>query len=79
MKKKYTCLEDCETQFEPKLLDLLPPHINIVQLYDSFLTTSTSDLSFVMEYMDGGNLYQLMRERKRQNLPFNNRELRSIL
>ncbi|CAO3691001.1 unnamed protein product [Rhizopus microsporus] len=48
-------------QFEPKLLDLVPPHINIVQMYDSFFSTN-GDLSFIMEFMDGGNVYQLMRK-----------------
>lgn len=79
MKKKYNCLEECEGQFEPKLLHLLPKHSNIVQIHDSFLTETTHDLSFVMEFMDSGNLYQLMRERKQHNLPFNNCELRNIL
>ncbi|CAO3628449.1 unnamed protein product [Mucor fragilis] len=79
MKKKYSTIDDCQGQFEPKLLDLIPPHINIVQLYDSFLSPTTSDLSFIMEYMDGGNLYQLMRERRHHSLPFNHCELRNIL
>ncbi|KAI8352082.1 kinase-like domain-containing protein [Blakeslea trispora] len=79
MKKKYNTIEDCETQFEPKLLNLLPPHLNIVQLYDSFLSPSTCELAFVMEFMDGGNLYQLMRDRKHLGLPFTHCELRSIL
>lgn len=79
MKKKYNTIEDCQGQFEPKLLDLVPPHVNIVQLYDSFLSPTTCDLSFIMEFMDGGNLYQLMRERRHHNLPFNHCELRNIL
>ncbi|CEP15002.1 hypothetical protein [Parasitella parasitica] len=79
MKKKYKTIEDCQGQFEPKLLHLIPAHINIVQLYDSFLSPTTCDLSFVMEYMDGGNLYQLMRERRHHNLPFNHCELKNIL
>ncbi|KAG2237561.1 hypothetical protein INT48_005597, partial [Thamnidium elegans] len=78
MKKKYTTIEECQGQFEPKLLDLLPTHINIVQLYDSYLAPNC-ELSFIMEYMDGGNLYQLMRERRHHNLPFNHCELRNIL
>ncbi|KAI7900432.1 kinase-like domain-containing protein [Cokeromyces recurvatus] len=79
MKKKYESLEECEGQFEPKLLSLLPPHVNIIQMYDSFLSPTTCDLSFVMEYSDGGNLYQLMRDRKQNNLPFSHCELRNIL
>ncbi|KAI9487520.1 MAG: kinase-like domain-containing protein [Benjaminiella poitrasii] len=79
MKRKYSTLEECESQFEPKLLSLLPPHVNIVQMYDSFLSPTTCDLSFVMEYSNGGNLYQLMRERKQHNLPFSHCELRRIL
>ncbi|KAI7895356.1 kinase-like domain-containing protein [Mucor mucedo] len=78
MKKKYSCIEECQGQFEPKLLVLLPSHLNIVQLYDSFLSPNC-DLSFIMEYMDGGNLYQLMRERRHHSLPFNHCELRNIL
>lgn len=78
MKKKYSCIEECQGQFEPKLLVLLPSHLNIVQLYDSFLSPNC-DLSFIMEYMDGGNLYQLMRERRHHALPFNHCELRNIL
>ncbi|KAI8645798.1 kinase-like domain-containing protein [Parasitella parasitica] len=79
MKKKYKTIEDCQGQFEPKLLHLIPAHINIVQLYDSFLSPTTCDLSFVMEYMDSGNLYQLMRERRHHNLPFNHCELKNML
>lgn len=79
MKKKYSCIEECAGQFEPKLLTLLPVHLNIVQLYDSFLSPVSCDLSFIMEYMDGGNLYQLMRERRNHGLPFNHCELRNIL
>lgn len=78
MKKKYEKIEDCVDQFEPKLLHLMPPHINIVQMYDSFFST-TGDLSFIMEFMNGGNLYQLMKERKEQHLPLSNCELQSIL
>ncbi|KAI8983660.1 kinase-like domain-containing protein [Pilobolus umbonatus] len=78
MKKKYQTVEDCAGQFEPKLVHLLPIHINIVQLYDSFLSP-TCDLAFIMEFMDGGNLYQLMRERREHNLPFNHCELKNIL
>lgn len=78
MKKKYEKIQDCQDQFEPKLLDLVPPHINIVQMYDSFFSTN-GDLSFIMEFMDGGNLYQLMRERRQQHLPLSHCELRTIL
>lgn len=78
MKKKYNTIEECQGQFEPKLLDLLPNHINIVQLRDSYLAPNC-ELSFIMEYMDGGNLYQLMRERRHHKLPFNQCELKSIL
>lgn len=78
MKKKYEKIDDCVDQFEPKLLHLMPPHINIVQMYDSFFST-TGDLSFIMEFMNGGNLYQLMKERKEQHLPLSNCELQSIL
>jgi serine/threonine protein kinase len=79
MKNKYRCIEECSSQFEPQLLDLVPVHLNIVQLHDSFLSPTTCDLSFIMEYMDGGNLYQLMRERRLHTLPFNHCELRNIL
>ncbi|KAI8876423.1 Pkinase-domain-containing protein [Backusella circina FSU 941] len=78
MKKQYSCIEDCQDQFEPKLLTLLPPHQNVIQFYDSFLAP-TNDLSFIMEYSDGGNLYQLMRERKKVGLGFNHCELKNIL
>ncbi|KAI9278003.1 kinase-like domain-containing protein [Sporodiniella umbellata] len=78
MKKKYANINDCEDQFEPKLLHLMPSHINIVQMYDSCLSNN-GDLSFIMEFMNGGNLYQLMRERKQQHLPLSHCELQSIL
>ncbi|KAG1329937.1 hypothetical protein G6F62_007453 [Rhizopus arrhizus] len=78
MKKKYETIDDCKDQFEPKLLHLIPPHLNIVQMYDSCFSTQ-GDLSFIMEFMDGGNLYQLMRERRQQHLPLSNCELRNIL
>jgi serine/threonine protein kinase len=79
MKKKYTTLEECQGQFEPKLIKLLPPSCSIVSVYDSFLEPTSCELSFILEYMDGGNLYQLMHERRHSNKPFTHYELKKIL
>ena len=48
---------------EYKLIKQLVRHPNIVQFYDSFIS-SRKDLCFVMEYMNGGNLCQLISDRR---------------
>ena len=41
----------------------IPPHENIIPLYDYFLLPTTRALYFVFESMEG-NLYQLIKSRK---------------
>ncbi|KAG0169831.1 hypothetical protein DFQ28_004112 [Apophysomyces sp. BC1034] len=78
MKKKFATTDECDSLREIFLMKQLPSHINVVQFYDSFLTP-TQDFHFVMEYVDGGNLYQLMKERRRTAKSFEHREMRDIL
>ncbi|KAI8391154.1 kinase-like domain-containing protein [Radiomyces spectabilis] len=77
MKRKFDNVAECEKLLESRLLTLLPPHQNVVQLYDTFYTPE-NDLCFVMEYMEGGNLYQLMNQRRKANEVFSIDELRHI-
>ncbi len=48
---------------ELKSLLTIPPHPNIIPLYDAFLMPTTKELHFVFECMEG-NLYQLTKSRK---------------
>ncbi|GAN02765.1 conserved hypothetical protein [Mucor ambiguus] len=48
---------------EYNTLKKLTAHPNIVKLYETFIDT-TKDFYFVMEYMNGGNLYQFIKDRK---------------
>lgn len=63
---------------EFKTLKKLSAHPNIVQLYETFLDV-TKDFYFVMEYMNGGNLYQFIKDRKEafDNIKF--KEVKTIL
>ncbi|EIE83486.1 hypothetical protein RO3G_08191 [Rhizopus delemar RA 99-880] len=60
------------------MLKAMRPHPNIVQLYDTFLSSS-NELYFVMEYLDFGNLYQFINERKVLNKFIELEEIKSIL
>ncbi|RUO95510.1 kinase-like domain-containing protein [Jimgerdemannia flammicorona] len=65
MKRKFHSLSECTNLREYKALRLLSAHANIVQLHECFLSPAPAkEFYFVMEYMDGGNLYQLMKERR---------------
>jgi serine/threonine protein kinase len=54
-------------------------HPNIVQLYDTFLEPTTKEFYFIMEYMNGGNLYQFINQRKESNVCIKSTEIKSIL
>lgn len=47
----------------PKSLRTIPPHENVIPLYDCFILPTTKELYFVFECMEG-NLYQLIKSRK---------------
>ncbi|CDH60381.1 protein [Lichtheimia corymbifera JMRC:FSU:9682] len=77
MKRTSHSAESTNTR-EYKTLKQLARHPNIVQLHDSF-TGPSKELYFIMEYMDQGNLYQLIKQRRETNSPLNHAEIRSIL
>lgn len=62
---------------EYKTLKHMSPHPNVIQLHDSF--SYEKDLYFVMEYMDQGNLYQLIKRRRETNCLLTTPEVRSIM
>ncbi|KAG0166380.1 hypothetical protein DFQ30_007257, partial [Apophysomyces sp. BC1015] len=78
MKQKFNSSSECANLQEYKTLKHLTLHPNIVQLYDTFLGP-TKELYFVMEFMNGGNLYQLMKERREANQTISHDEARDIL
>jgi protein kinase len=78
MKRKLASAAECDHLLECKILRLLPSHTNIVKTYDIFFTP-TNELYFVMEYMNGGNLYQLIKERRDVDGFFTRGELRDIM
>ncbi|KDQ12915.1 hypothetical protein BOTBODRAFT_45547 [Botryobasidium botryosum FD-172 SS1] len=55
--------EECRKLKELESLRVIPPHPNIIPLYDYFLLPATRELYFVFECMEG-NLYQLIKSRK---------------
>ncbi|WFD43943.1 non-specific serine/threonine protein kinase [Malassezia psittaci] len=63
MKKPFVHWEDCIQLNELRSLLLVPPHDNIIPLYDVFLSNQSHELHMVFECMEG-NLYQLVRARK---------------
>ncbi|KAI7865130.1 kinase-like domain-containing protein, partial [Spinellus fusiger] len=63
MKRKFSSSSECSQLKEYKTLKHLILHPNVVQLYDTYLAP-TKELYFIMEYMDGGNLYQLIKEHR---------------
>jgi len=54
---------ECKQLKELESLRIIPPHQNIIPLYDSFILPTTKELYFVFECMEG-NLYQLIKSRK---------------
>ncbi|ORZ15053.1 kinase-like domain-containing protein [Absidia repens] len=78
MKRKLESATECDHLLECKILQLLPSHVNIVKTYDIFFTPS-NELHFVMEYMNGGNLYQLIKEKRDTGSFFTRGELRDIM
>ncbi|KAI9512597.1 Pkinase-domain-containing protein [Russula earlei] len=63
MKKKWEGgWEECRKLKELEALLVIPPHPNIIPLYDSFLLPETKELYFVFEPMEG-HLYQLIKSR----------------
>ncbi|KAI8980866.1 kinase-like domain-containing protein [Pilobolus umbonatus] len=78
MKKKINRNQSESSISECKLLKRIPFHLNIVRLYDTF-STPTKDFYCVMEYMNGGNLYQLIQERRESNKSINLTETKSIM
>ncbi|ETS64911.1 hypothetical protein PaG_00885 [Moesziomyces aphidis] len=63
MKKPFPNWQECMKLKELKSLLTIPPHPNIIPLYDAFLMPTTKELHFVFECMEG-NLYQLTKSRK---------------
>jgi serine/threonine protein kinase len=74
MKKKQngSHLKECKT------LKKMSKHPNIVQLYETFLGPS-KDFYFVMEYVNGGNMYQFINDRKESRTRIKSAETKSIL
>ncbi|KAI7871167.1 kinase-like domain-containing protein [Spinellus fusiger] len=78
MRKKFKDTAECEALREIKLLRTLPPHPNIVQLYDSFFSHA-NDLYFVMEFVDCGNIYQLIKTQRDQNTLLTQQQVKYIV
>ncbi|KAI8379096.1 kinase-like domain-containing protein [Radiomyces spectabilis] len=78
MKKKFTTASQCLHLREYKALQHLSFHPNIVQLHATFLAP-TKELFFVMELMNGGNLYHLLKERRDTKRIIEPYEVKSIL
>lgn len=78
MKEKFKNTAECGKFTEYKMLTKMTCHPNIVQLHDTFLN-SANELYFVMEYMEVGNLYQLINERRRLSSSIGINEIRSVL
>lgn len=78
MKKKFNSYSECTSQKEYKTLKRMTNHPNIVQLYETYLGP-TKEFYFIMEYMNGGNLYQFINDRKESNQIIQPKEIKSIL
>lgn len=64
MKKRWEGgWDECRRHPELESLRSIPPHENVIPLYDCFLLPSSKELYFVFECMEG-NLYQLIKSRK---------------
>ncbi|KAF8350070.1 kinase-like domain-containing protein [Amanita rubescens] len=57
------CWNECQRNKELESLRNIPPHANIVALYDFFVPPDTLELHLVFESLEG-NLFQLIRTRK---------------
>jgi serine/threonine protein kinase len=79
MKKKFNSYSECTNLKEYKMLKRMSFHPNIVQLYETFITPTTKEFYLIMEYMNGGNLYQFINERNETNRIINLEEIKSIL
>ncbi|ORX59659.1 Pkinase-domain-containing protein [Hesseltinella vesiculosa] len=78
MKRKFDTAEECDQLLECKIIRLIPTHIHIVQTLDIYFTP-THELCFIMEHMDGGNLYQWIKQKRDANTCFSPTELRDIM
>jgi len=78
MKRKFNSISECVSLREFKVLKQLSAHPNIVQLYDSYLSPN-KEFYFVMEYINGGNMYQLIKCRRDAETEFARWEIRSIV
>ena len=75
---KKTSKGDSTNAREYRTLKKLAQHPNIVKLQDSYVGPA-KELYFVMEYMNGGNLYQLIKQRREAERPLEHSKVRSIL
>ena len=75
---KKTSKGDSTNAREYRTLKKLAQHPNIVKLQDSYIGPA-KELYFVMEYMNGGNLYQLIKQRREAERPLEHSKVRSIL
>jgi serine/threonine protein kinase len=62
MKKRYASLNEALSLREYRALHQLPHHPNVVPLLECFYSPAPiREFFFVMEYVDGGDLYQFMK------------------
>ncbi|KAI8884257.1 Pkinase-domain-containing protein [Backusella circina FSU 941] len=78
MKKKFNSSSECNNLCELKMLSSIQPHPNIVQLFDVYLSP-LKELFVIMEYINGGNLYQLINQRREQDQVIKTCEVKSIM
>jgi serine/threonine protein kinase len=78
MKKKFNSSSECNNLCELKMLSSIRPHPNIVQLFDVYLSP-LKELFVIMEYVNGGNLYQLINQRREQDQVIETCEVKSIM
>ncbi|KAI8062891.1 kinase-like domain-containing protein [Gongronella butleri] len=78
MKRKFDSAEECDRLLECKILNLIPTHVHIVQTFD-ILFSPSHELCFVMEHMDGGNLYQWIKQKRDNHTRFSASELGIIM
>lgn len=78
MKKKTSKSSGNDPWQEYKTMKRLVHHPNIIHLFEGF-TGPTKELYFVMEFMNGGNLYQYLEEKRDRGEKLNEMELRPVL
>jgi serine/threonine protein kinase len=78
MKKKSGKSTESNHWQEYKTMKRLSAHPNVVHLYEGF-TGPTKTLYFVMEFMNGGNLYQYLEKRRDIGEKLNEEEIRLIV